>query len=106
MRTVYLDSDYRVHLTQTGNLMPYITNVFDGKCDTYVEGYRIVPEGAVWTRDDGIEFVGPMVAAAASFGETFSVQKQYEEDCSNMMTLEEAAELIDIVYESDLEIIG
>lgn len=39
MRTVYIDSDYRCHVTNDGTMTAVETDFFDGKCDTFVEGY-------------------------------------------------------------------
>ena len=54
--TIYLDSEYRCHLTNDGTMQEIETDVFDGKEKAYIEGYRYVPEGQTWTRSDGIEF--------------------------------------------------
>lgn len=43
MNTIYLDSDYKCHLTDDGTMTAIETDAFDGKCDTYIEGYRFVP---------------------------------------------------------------
>lgn len=40
MRTIYIDSDYSCHVTNDGTMNAVETDFFDGKCDTYVEGYR------------------------------------------------------------------
>ena len=39
MRTIYVDSDYRCHVTNDGTMTAVETDFFDGKCDTFVEGY-------------------------------------------------------------------
>jgi hypothetical protein len=39
MRTIYIDSDYRCHVTNDGTTTAVETDFFDGKCDTFVEGY-------------------------------------------------------------------
>ena len=39
MRTIYIDSDYRCHVTNDGTMNAVETDFFDGKCDTFVEGY-------------------------------------------------------------------
>lgn len=39
MRTIYIDSDYKCHVTDDGAMTAVQTNFFDGKCDTFVEGY-------------------------------------------------------------------
>ena len=39
MRTIYLDSDYKCHVVDDGTRKAVETEFFDGKCDTFVEGY-------------------------------------------------------------------
>jgi hypothetical protein len=39
MRTVYIDSDYKCHVADDGTRKAVETSFFDGKCDTFVEGY-------------------------------------------------------------------
>ena len=39
MRTIYIDSDYRCHPVNDGTMTAVETDFFDGKCDTFVEGY-------------------------------------------------------------------
>lgn len=65
--TVYLDSDFRCHLTDDGSMRPVEDAFFDGKCAAFIEGYRYVPEGEVWTRADGVQFRGLMVAPAKDY---------------------------------------
>ena len=80
MKTIYLDSDFRCHLTDTGSMQAVETDVFDGKCDKYIEGYRFVPEGQTWTRDDGVQFAGPMVSPHKNYDILAAYQEQYQED--------------------------
>lgn len=65
--TIYLDSDFCCHLENDGTMTAVETDVFDGKADAYIEGYRYVPEGEVWTRSDGVEFYGLMIAPAKNY---------------------------------------
>lgn len=65
--TIYLDSDFCCHLIDDGTMTAIETNEFDGKANAYIEGYRYVPEGQTWTRSDGVEFQGLMIAPAKNF---------------------------------------
>lgn len=102
--TIYLDSEYRCHLTNDGTMTAVETDVFDGKCRTYIEGCRCVPEGESWTRSDGAVFRGLMVASAGDFRMLAGAQKQYELD--EAAFAEELGALIDEIYNEDLEEIG
>ena len=39
MKTIYYDSDYKCHVTNDGTMTAVETDFFDGKCDTFIEGY-------------------------------------------------------------------
>ena len=79
---IYLDSDFRCHLTDGGGMRMIETAAFDGKCAAYIEGYRFVPEGESWTRKDGTVFQGLIVAPAEDLNLLMRFQSQYEADDS------------------------
>lgn len=79
MRTIYLDSDYKCHTVNNGTMTAVETNFFDGKCDSFVEGYRFVPSGESWTRSDGVAFHGEMVAPWKPYDELDAAQRLYEQ---------------------------
>lgn len=80
MTTIYLDSDFRCHLTNPdGTYREIETEVFDGKCTAYIEGYRYVPEGETWTRSDGATFTGIMIAPCKDHSELAKMQSLYED---------------------------
>ena len=62
MRTIYLDSDFKCHTTDDGTMSSVETDFFDGKCTEFIEGYRYVPRGEMWTREDGEVFAGEMIS--------------------------------------------
>ena len=78
MRTIYIDSDFKCHVTDDGTMTPVETAIFDGMCDAFVEGYRFIPSGESWTREDGKTFVGEMIAPWANFSELDVAQREYE----------------------------
>lgn len=82
MTTYYLDTDFRAHVEQNeaGTLTAWEdeTGFFDGKCQTFVEGYRVVPEGETWVREDGETFRGLMIAPYKSFATLKAAQTEYE----------------------------
>lgn len=89
MRTIYIDSDFKCHLTDGEGLTAVETEFFDGKCDAFVEGYRFVPSGESWTRSDGAVFSGEMIAPWKPYAQLDSVQREYERQL-----LEEYAEAL------------
>ena len=78
MKTIYIDSDYKCHITNDNTFQAVETDFFDQKCDTFIEGYRFVPAGEVWVREDGAAFNGEMIAPWKNYAELNIAQKQYE----------------------------
>ena len=76
--TIYIDSDFKCHVTDNGTMTAVETDFFDGKCDAFIEGYRFVPAGAVWTRSDGAVFHGEMLAPWKPWPELDEAQRSYE----------------------------
>lgn len=102
--TIYIDSDFRCHLTNDGTMCSVETDFFEGKCKTFIEGYRLVPAGERWTRVDGMVFYGMMVTSAENYARLEKAQQQYEADEINH--LNELGALIEDLYNTDLEVIG
>lgn len=100
MRTIYIDSDFKCHTTNDGTLTQVETDFFDGKCDTMIGGYRLVPEGQSWTRSDGTVFRGEMIAPWKPWQELDAAQRGYERERYAAM----AAELADT--KAALEMLG
>lgn len=99
---IYLDSDFRCHLTGGGMRM-IETDEFDGKCAAYVEGYRFVPDGESWVRKDGVIFRGKLVMAVEDYELLKRFQFQHEADeCAH---LEELGALIEEIYNEDVDMI-
>lgn len=76
---VYIDSDYKCHTTNSeGIYREAETNFFEGKCTEIIECYRFVPNDESWTRSDGAEFRGEMIAPWKDPTELDAVQREYE----------------------------
>ena len=78
MKTIYLDSDFKCHISGDDTMTAVETAAFDGKCDTYIEGYRFVPGGKTWVREDGAVFTGEMIAPWKPWQELEEAQREYE----------------------------
>lgn len=78
MKTIYIDSDFKCHITNDGTMRSVETDYFDGKCDTLIEGYRFVPTGESWTRNDGAVFYGEMICPWKPYAELDVAQREYE----------------------------
>ena len=80
MRTIYIDSDFKCHITNDGTMTAVETDAFDGMCDAYIEGYRFVPSGESWTRPDGVVFTGKMISPWKDYNELDAAQRAYERE--------------------------
>lgn len=78
MRTIYIDSEFKCHVTNDGTMTEVETAFFDGKCDAFIEGYRFVPDGKTWTRSDGVAFYGEMISPWKDYAELDNAQREYE----------------------------
>ena len=86
--TIYLDNEYKCHVTNDGTMRGYETNEFDGKCRTFIEGHRLVPESETWTRKDGVKFTGLMISPWTNYNELKMAQLEYElEDADKALAL-------------------
>ena len=84
MRNVYIDSDFKCHITDNETFTQVETEFFDGKCDYFIEGYRYIPHGKSWTRTDGVVFHGQMIAPWKPYAELAAAQAQYERDMEEL----------------------
>lgn len=77
---VFVDSEFKCHASNDGTMTEAQTDFFDGKCEEFIEGYRFVPSGESWTREDGMVFHGEMVAPWKPYSELDAAQRQYERE--------------------------
>ena len=79
---IYVDADFRCHTTPSTDSQAFEENifrVFEGKCARYIEGFRYIPAGEIWTREDGVVFAGEMIAPAEDSRLLKAAQDAYEE---------------------------
>ena len=86
--TIYIDTDYKCYTEPAEDRTAVETDVFNGKCKTYIEGYRLVPAGCEWTRSDGVVFKGEMVSPWKDHALLLAAQQGYEESLAAMHELE------------------
>ena len=75
--TIYIDSDYKCHVSAAEGRRAVETDAFNGKCPEWIESFRFVPAGETWTREDGEEFRGEMAAPWKDLGEAYAAQTAY-----------------------------
>ena len=75
--TIYIDDDYKCHVSNADGRREIETSNFNGKCPEWIESYRFVPEGETWTREDGEVFKGEMVTPWKDLGVAYAAQAAY-----------------------------
>ena len=91
---IYIDNDYKCHVSNNGTLTAIETDAFDGKCDAFIEGFRFVPSGESWTRSDGVVFHGEMIAPWKPYNELAAAQAQHEEMLPQLQDMENALAIL------------
>ena len=77
--TIYIDSDYKCHVSVAEGRRVIETDAFNGKCPEWIESFRFVPAGETWTRGDGEVFNGEMTAPWKDLSEAYTAQTAYLE---------------------------
>lgn len=72
--TIYIDDDFKCHISNAEGRRAIDTPHFDRKCPEYIEGYRYVPAGETWTRADGQAFNGEMIAPFRDYSQIAEIQ--------------------------------
>lgn len=77
---VYVDKDFECHTSDDGTMRAVETDFFDGKCNAFIKGYRFVPNGESWMREDGVVFHGEMISPWKDYSELDEAQREYERE--------------------------
>ena len=75
--TIYIDSDFKCHVSAAEGRRAIETGFFDGKCREWIESYRFVPEGETWIKPNGEAFRGEMVTPRKDLSEAYVAQAAY-----------------------------
>lgn len=75
---IYIDSNFLCHVSAGDGLREVETDFFTGKCPEFIEGYRYIPAGESWTREDGEVFTGEMVTPVRDYGALAEIQGAVE----------------------------
>ena len=91
---VYIDSDCKCHTVDDGTMTAVEDEFFDGKCDEFINCYRLKPEGETWVREDGAVFSGAkMITPWVDSTLLEDAQRKYEREL-----LEEYEALVNELY--------
>lgn len=78
MSKIYIDDEYKCHVLPAEGLREFDVPFFDGKCDTFIEGYRYVPSGERWVQPNGEFFRGEMISPWKDYNELWAAQAENE----------------------------
>ena len=93
---IYIDSKFKCHTSPGDGFTSVETDAFDGKCRQYIEGYRFVPAGQSWEREDGQVFTGEMVAPLRPYEILAEFQEIYEEEQARRADMAAALEVLGV----------
>ena len=93
---VYIDNEYKCHLSDDGTRRAFDVPFFDGKCAEFVEGYRYVPSGETWTRADGQTFTGEMITPWRDYAILAELQALYEEEQAKQADMQAALAILGV----------
>jgi len=93
---IYLDSDFKCQVSNDGTMTAIETDFFEGKCQTFIEGYRFVPDGEIWVREDGSVFQGEMIAPWKDYRILEAAQAEYEKNQAEMADMQAALALLGV----------
>lgn len=96
---IYLDKDFKCHLTDDGTRAAVETAFFDDKCQTFIEGYRLIPSGESWTREDGTVFSGEMLTPWKDYRMLEAAQAEYEKNRAEMEDMRKALALMGVTLD-------
>lgn len=83
---VYIDKDYKCHVSNDGTMTAVEIESFDGKCKSYIEGYRFVPFGDI----------GGMLAPWKDYNLLVAYQEQYESLLEELADMKAALEELEV----------
>ena len=93
---IYIDNEYKCHVSNDGNMREFDLPFFDGKCAEFIEGYRYVPSGDTWTRADGEVFRGEMIAPWRDYAILAELQALYEEEQAKQADMQAALAILGV----------
>lgn len=77
---IYIDDDYKCHVSPADGLTAIETDYFDGMCNAAIEGHRYIPAGSTWTRADGETFTGEAYMLFVDWATLDASQREYEQE--------------------------
>lgn len=74
---IYIDGDFKCHVSAAEGRREIEIGFFNGKCPEWIESFRFVPAGETWVREDGEVFKGEMMAPWKDLSNAYIAQAAY-----------------------------
>ena len=94
--TIYIDSDYKCHVSNDGARRGFDVPFFDGKCAAVVEGYIYVPPGEKFIKSNGVFYRGEMIAPWRDYAILAELQALYEEEQAKQADMQAALAVLGV----------
>lgn len=101
MKTIYIDKNFICHSNYIKGRKKYIVDFLDDVSDECIEYYRYVPDGEVYIHNNKKIF-GEFIQVIKADEVVQLVKKNIKQEEDH---LNELAELIEVIYEQDMEMI-
>lgn len=105
---IYIDQDYKCHVSPETGFREVEAPFFRNAAPAYIEGYRFVPAGESWTREDGTVFHGEMVSPWKNWSGLDGIQREYERSQNRELTAQNGeltdamAAMVEDIYNQDM----
>ena len=76
---VFIDKDYKCHTKNLANYRLVNVPYFDGKCETFIEGFRYIPNGEKYKKETGEIITGKALLPFKDLILLETIQRLYEE---------------------------
>ena len=94
---IYIDSEYKCHVSNDGTMREFDLSCFDGKCQGYIEGFMHIPEGEEWISPEEQKFTGQVTFAWKNYDDLAAIQSAV--DKAQEKSDEQIMELLDVIEE-------
>lgn len=96
MKTIFLDSEFKCHLTNDSTMLEVQTEALDGYDSKAIECFRYVPKGYTWKGSDGRERHGEFIQAFRPLEVIGAYQEQYEAMLAEQEDMQTALEALGV----------
>ena len=104
MRTLYLDTDFRLHIEPFEGFRSIETDKFDNYCDELTECYRYIPQGDFWVKPNGEIIYGEFIQPWCKTDKAEVIQMTYDHQREVESLITALNEAVEEVYRDDTKV--